>query len=101
MSPRMESAPMNLAPSGPVAILLVDDDVNNLVALESILNSPEYRLDRAQTSDEALLALMNADYAAIILDVQMPGLNGIELARLIKQRKRTQNIPIIFLTAHY
>ncbi len=85
----------------PVAILLVDDDANNLLALESILDSPDYRLQRAQTSDEALIALMQGDFAAIVLDVQMPDLNGIELARLIKQRKRTQNIPILFLTAHY
>lgn len=84
-----------------VAILLVDDDVNNLIALESILNFPEYKFVRAQSSDAALLALMHGDFAAIILDVQMPGLSGIELARLIKQRRRTQNIPILFLTAHY
>jgi PAS domain S-box-containing protein len=85
----------------PVAILLVDDDVNNLVALESILSSPEYHFVRAQSSDAALIALMHGDFAAIVLDVQMPGLSGIELARLIKQRRRTQNIPILFLTAHY
>lgn len=88
-------------PRARIAILLVDDDVNNLLALESILDAPDYRLVRAQTSDEALLALMQGDYAAIVLDVQMPDLNGIELARLIKQRKRTQHIPVLFLTAHY
>lgn len=48
-----------------------------------------------------MLALMNQEFAAIVLDVQMPEVNGIELARLIKQRRRTQHIPIIFLTAHY
>jgi PAS domain S-box-containing protein len=88
-------------PDASVAILLVDDDVNNLVALESILSSPEHKFVRAQSSDAALLALMHGDFAAIVLDVQMPGLSGIELARLIKQRRRTQNIPILFLTAHY
>jgi PAS domain S-box-containing protein len=85
----------------PISILLVDDDPNNLLALEAILDSPEHRLVKAQSADEALLALMRDDYAAIVLDVQMPDLNGIELARLIKQRKRTQHIPILFLTAHY
>src|SRR5690242_10710699 len=85
----------------PVAILLVDDDVNNLIALESILTSPDYQFVRAQSSDAALIALMHGDFAAIVLDVQMPGLSGIDLARLIKQRRRTQNIPILFLTAHY
>jgi signal transduction histidine kinase len=85
----------------PAAILLVDDNQNNLLALESILESADHRLVKAQTADEALLALIKDEYAAIILDVQMPGVNGIELARLIKQRKKTQNIPIIFLTGHY
>ena len=59
-----------------------------------------YRLVRAQTADEALLALLDDDFAAIVLDIQMPGMSGIELAQLIKQRKRTQHIPILFLTAH-
>jgi signal transduction histidine kinase len=84
-----------------ISILLVDDDANNLLALESILESPDHRLVRAQTAEEALLAVMEGEYAAIVLDVQMPDMNGIELARLIKQRKRSQHIPIIFLTAHY
>src|SRR5688572_5356506 len=85
----------------PVSILLVDDDANNLLALESILEGPGHRLVKVQTADDALMALMNEDYAAIVLDVQMPDLSGIELAKLIKQRKKTQHIPLIFLTAHY
>jgi signal transduction histidine kinase len=83
------------------AVLLVDDDPRNLLALESLLETEDYSLVKAQTSDEALLALMSRDFAAIVLDVQMPDVNGIELAGLIKQRKRTQHIPILFLTAHY
>src|SRR5688572_29622578 len=89
------------AKEAPVSILLVDDDANNLLALESILEAPDHRLVKAQTADAALLALMQDDYAAIVLDVQMPDLSGIELAKLIKQRKKTQHIPLIFLTAHY
>ncbi len=85
----------------PVSILLVDDEIKNLVALESILETPEYRLVKAQSADETLLALMQEEFAAIVLDVQMPDLSGIELARLIKQRKKTQHIPILFLTAYY
>src|SRR4030095_13479087 len=85
----------------PISILLVDDDPKNRLALEAILDSPAHRLVKCQTADAALLALMQEDYAAIVLDVQMPDLNGIELAKLIKQRKRTQHIPILFLTAHY
>jgi PAS domain S-box-containing protein len=90
-----------MAKVAPVSILLVDDDANNLLALESILEAPDHRLVKVQTADDALLALMQEDYAAIVLDVQMPDLSGIELARLIKQRKKTQHIPLIFLTAHY
>jgi signal transduction histidine kinase len=84
-----------------VNILLVDDEVRNLDVLESILTSPAYRLVRAKEAQEALMALIDGEFAAIVLDVQMPGTNGIELAHLIKQRKRTQHIPIIFLTAYF
>jgi PAS domain S-box-containing protein len=85
----------------PISILLVDDDPKNLMVLESILDSPEYRLVKASSADETLLALMKDEFAAIVLDVQMPDMNGIELARLIKQRKKTQHVPILFLTAYY
>jgi PAS domain S-box-containing protein len=71
------------------------------MVLETILNAPDYRLVKASSGDQALMALMHEDFAAIVLDVQMPDLNGIELARLIKQRKKTQHIPILFLTAYY
>jgi PAS domain S-box-containing protein len=84
-----------------VNILLVDDEVRNLDVLESILTSPNHRLVRAQAAQEALMALIDGEFAAIVLDIQMPGTNGIELAHLIKQRKRTQHIPIIFLTAYF
>ena len=84
-----------------VSILLVDDDPKNLMVLETILNSPEYRLVKASTADQALIALMNEEFAAIVLDVQMPDMSGLELARLIKQRKKTQHVPILFLTAYY
>lgn len=85
----------------PANILLVDDDQRNLDVLESILASPEYRLFRAGTADEALLALVSDEFAVIVLDVRMPDISGYELAELIKQRKRTQHVPIIFLTAYY
>ena len=82
-------------------ILLVDDEPRNLDVLESILQSPHYRLVRAQTADEALLALVDGEFAVIVLDIRMPGMSGIELADLVKQRKKTQHIPIIFLTAYF
>ena len=87
--------------NSPVNILLVDDDVRNLEVLESILESPDYHLVRAQTPDDALMALIQNDIAAMVLDIQMPQMTGLELAHLIKQRKRTQHIPIIFLTAYF
>ncbi len=97
----MASAPPPPAAIPPVNILLVDDEVRNLEALESFLVSPDYRLVRALSAQTALLLLLERDFAVIVLDVQMPGMSGIELANLIKQRKRTQHIPIIFLTAFF
>jgi PAS domain S-box-containing protein len=85
----------------PASILIVDDEPRNLDVLESILYSPDYRLQRAGSADEALLALVHGDFAVLVLDINMPGMSGIELANLIKQRKRTQHIPILFLTAFY
>jgi len=88
------------APAGSINILLVDDEPRNLDVLESILASPELHLVSANNADDALLALVNTEFACIILDVQMPAMNGLELARLVKTRKRNQHIPIIFLTAY-
>ncbi len=85
----------------PANILLVDDDSRNLDLLESILSCADHRLFRARTADEALLALIAEEFAVIVLDVRMPDVSGYELAQLIKQRKRTQHIPILFLTAYY
>ena len=83
-----------------INILLVDDEARNLDALEAILESPEYRLFRAQSANDALLALLNHDFAVIVLDIRMPEVNGYELAQMIKQRKKNQHLPIIFLTAY-
>jgi len=84
-----------------VHVLLVDDEVRNLDVLESVLESPEYGLVRATTADAALLALIDGEFAAIVLDIQLPGMSGLELAHLVKQRKRTRDVPIIFLTAYF
>jgi signal transduction histidine kinase len=85
----------------PINILIVDDEPRNLDVLESILYSSEYNLVRAGSADEALMALVQKEFAVLVLDINMPGTNGIELATLIKQRKRTQHVPILFLTAYY
>ena len=85
----------------PVNILIVDDEPRNLSVLETVLDDPRYRLVRAESADEALLALVAEEFALIILDIHMPDMNGFELAELIKQRKKTAEVPIIFLTAYY
>jgi signal transduction histidine kinase len=82
-----------------VKLLLVDDEERNLDALESILASCNCSFVRARSAEEALLALLKHDFAALILDIKMPGTSGLELARLIKARKRNQHVPILFLTA--
>jgi PAS domain S-box-containing protein len=83
----------------PVGVLLVDDVEENLVALEAILAPLGQRLVKANSGEEALRALLREDFACILLDVQMPRLDGFETAELIKQRERSRHIPIIFLTA--
>jgi signal transduction histidine kinase len=86
--------------SSVVEFLLVDDEPMNLEALEAILEAPDYRLLRAEDADTALRLLLAHDVAAIILDIKMPGISGVELARLIKGNKRFHETPILFLTAH-
>ena len=83
----------------PVSILLVDDRPENLLALEAILEPLNQHLVRALSGDEALKKVLIHDFAVILLDVQMPGINGFETAKLIKSRERSRYIPIIFLTA--
>lgn len=81
-------------------VLIVDDQPRNLDVLEAMLGNTDCTLIRAASADEALLALVRHEFAALVLDIRMPGMNGIELATLVKQRKRSQHIPILFLTAH-
>jgi signal transduction histidine kinase len=84
-----------------VNILIVDDEPRNLSVLETVLDDPGYRLVRATSGEEALLALMADEFAVLVLDVRMPGMSGFELAAMVKERKKTARIPIIFLTAYY
>ncbi len=80
-------------------ILLVDDRAENLVALEAILSSLNQTLVPARSGDAALKALLSDEFAVILLDVLMPGMDGFETAALIKRRPKTRDVPIIFLTA--
>ncbi|MHB2024035.1 MAG: response regulator [Mycobacteriales bacterium] len=80
-------------------ILLVDDREENLLALEGILASLDQELVRARSGEEALKRMLADDFALILLDVQMPGMDGFETATRIKERERSRATPIIFLTA--
>jgi PAS domain S-box-containing protein len=83
-----------------VPILLVDDRPENLLALEAALASEDYDLVLAHSGEEALARLLEREFALILLDVAMPGLDGLETARIIRGRERTRHIPIVFVTAH-
>jgi CheY-like chemotaxis protein len=80
-------------------ILMVDDRPENLLALEAILQGLGHELIRASSGEEALKVLLTTDVAIILLDVQMPGMDGFETAAHVKRREKTRDIPILFLTA--
>ena len=82
-----------------VKLLMVDDRPENLLALEAILEPLGQELIRADSGPEALRKVLATEFAAILLDVQMPGMNGFEVAEIIKSRERSRTIPIIFLSA--
>lgn len=83
------------------AVLLVDDRPENLLALEAVLADDRIRLVRATSGDEALQRMLREEFALVLMDVQMPGLDGFETVALIKQRARSQHVPIIFVTGIY
>ena len=80
-------------------VLLVDDRPENLMSLEAVLKPLGARLVKARSGEEALLQLLRETFAVILLDVQMPKLDGLQTAELIKHREQTRHIPIIFITA--
>src|ERR671918_568236 len=83
----------------PARVLLVDDRRDNLLALEAILQGLPVQPVGAESGEEALKHLLVDDFALILLDAQMPSMDGFETARHIKRRERTRHVPIIFLTA--
>ena len=82
-----------------INILLVDDQSRNLVALRATLEAPDLNLELAQSGSDALRQVLAEDFAVIVLDVNMPGMGGLETASLIHARERSHSTPIIFLTA--
>ena len=94
MSSSPETAPAEI----PVQILVVDDSPENRTALRAILSARDYRIVEAGSGAEALLRLLEEDFAVLLLDVVMPEMSGFELAAAIKQRERTAAVPILFLT---
>src|SRR4029079_17095844 len=84
---------------GKVKILIVDDKPDKVLSLEAVLEELDQHIVRAYSGREALRCLLNDDFAVILLDVNMPGMDGFETASLIRQRKTTAHIPIIFVTA--
>src|SRR5262249_8805743 len=89
-----------MQPIGPVNILLVDDRPEQLLALQAVLDEVNENLVSASSGTEALRYLLHHECAAILLDVNMPGMDGFETAALIRQRKNSEHTPIIFITAY-
>jgi CheY-like chemotaxis protein len=83
-----------------VNILMVDDMENNLVALEAVLRPLGQNLVRARSGEEALKALLRREFAVVLLDVCMPGMDGFETASMIKRMELTRDVPVIFLTGN-
>jgi signal transduction histidine kinase len=82
-------------------ILIVDDDSKSLMALQELLQSPAQEVVPANSGEEALRCVLKQDFAVILLDARMPGVDGFETARLIRERERSRHTPIIFLTGAY
>ncbi|MBI5607214.1 MAG: response regulator [Deltaproteobacteria bacterium] len=82
-----------------INLLLVDDQPQNLLSLEALLDHPEYNLIKANSGREALRLVLKEEFALILLDVQMPDMDGFETARMIKAREKSKEVPIIFVTA--
>src|SRR4051795_11555736 len=89
-----------MGPERKVDVLLVDDQPSNLLALEAILDGMGLNLVRARSGEEALRILEGEEFAAVLLDIQMPGMDGFETATLIRSGAGNGRTPILFVTAH-
>ena len=81
-------------------ILVADDDARNLYVVDQMLRGPGLEIVLVESGEEALRRLLHEDFAVILLDVQMPRIDGYEVAAMIRNRSRSSRIPIIFLTAY-
>src|SRR4051794_25182416 len=98
MKPRQQ--PQQASAQQKFDILLVDDRAENLLALEAVLSDMGQNLLKAHSGEEALKHLLRQkDFAVVVLDAHMPGMDGFETARQIRSRKACQGLPIIFVTA--
>ena len=82
-----------------INILIVDDRPENLLSMESLIESPELNIVRASSGNEALGLMLDYEFAIVLLDVQMPGMDGFETAELMRGSERMKHVPIIFVTA--
>lgn len=85
----------------PIDILIVDDRPENLLTLEHLLENPELNIVRAGSGQEALASLLDHDFALVLLDVQMPDMDGFETAELMRGNKAPGTSPLIFVTASH
>src|SRR6201989_3030286 len=97
MTPSISQASEEIRPEKKVKILLVDDTPENLISLEAALDSLGEELVFAKSGKEALRYLLDENFAAILLDVKMPDMDGFETAELIRRRPRSRHTPILFL----
>ena len=92
-------APMEKNSNDSIRVLLVDDRPENLLSLENLIKSPELTIMKASSGNEALGLMLRHDFALVLLDVQMPEMDGFEVADLMRNSRRTRHVPIIFITA--
>ena len=88
-----------MSPRRAASVLLVDDQPENLLALEAVLKPLGLRTVRATSGEQALRRLLDEDFAAILLDVRMPDMDGFETAELVRARPASHSTPILFVTA--
>lgn len=91
---------MDIEALRPCPVLLVDDDAHTLLAIEGVLTGLPLELTRVRSGEAALRALLGSEFALMVLDVNLPGIDGFETARLVRQASRTRMLPIIFLTGN-